>query len=291
MNKGVTLSFQSLDEGTLKVVRRANIKMDNFRDLIRRYNAEGISTYTELIVGLPGETYASFADGVDTLLRAGSHGSLAVYSCEILPNSEMGDPAYQARYGMKTTHTPVMFYHATPGEGDRYTEWYEIVTETAALSPEDWLRTQLFSWAVQAFHCLPLTQLLAIYCHAAEGIPYRAFYEGLLRFARTNPQSVIGGAYLRALESYENLRAGRPWGYYDRRFGDIIWPPEEGGFLSCVTAGDDFYVELEPFLDGLLGEMYCEVVDYQTLSVVSPHTVEGESFFLHDLPAFFSAVS
>jgi radical SAM superfamily enzyme YgiQ (UPF0313 family) len=73
MNKGVTLSFQSLNPTTLELVKRSNIKMDNFEQLIKKYNQHSIATYTELIIGLPGETYDTFAAGIDKLLNAGCH--------------------------------------------------------------------------------------------------------------------------------------------------------------------------------------------------------------------------
>jgi putative methyltransferase len=114
MSKGVTLSFQSMNEPTLKLVKRHNIKIDSFSDLSRRYRAEGIATYSEFIIGLPGETYDTFADGLDTAIRAGQHDSLQVYTCEVLPNSEMSNPEYVAAHRIETVRTPALFVHSTP---------------------------------------------------------------------------------------------------------------------------------------------------------------------------------
>jgi tRNA A37 methylthiotransferase MiaB len=68
MSKGVTLSTQSMDPHTLHNIKRTNIAMDAFAPLAARYRAAGIPTYTELIIGLPGETLQSFYQGIETLL-------------------------------------------------------------------------------------------------------------------------------------------------------------------------------------------------------------------------------
>jgi putative methyltransferase len=72
MNKGVTLSFQSMNDETLKLIKRHNIKTRQLPGPGGRYRAEGIATYSEFIIGLPGETYHTFADGLDTLIRPAS---------------------------------------------------------------------------------------------------------------------------------------------------------------------------------------------------------------------------
>jgi len=81
MSKGTTLSFQSMDNKTLKIVKRKNIEVKDFKSLMSRYREHGIPTYSEIIVGLPGETYDSFSNGLNTLLEAGQHESINIYTC------------------------------------------------------------------------------------------------------------------------------------------------------------------------------------------------------------------
>ena len=67
-----------MDEKTLKVVKRQNIKPETFTQLMGMYDEAGIATYTELIMGMPGETYKSSKKGIDTLLD-GQDKSLNAY--------------------------------------------------------------------------------------------------------------------------------------------------------------------------------------------------------------------
>lgn len=64
LNKGVVVSLQSVDETTLKAIKRDNINLETFHEIQRRFSAQGVETMTDLILGLPDETYDSFANGV-----------------------------------------------------------------------------------------------------------------------------------------------------------------------------------------------------------------------------------
>lgn len=268
MSKGTTLSFQSMDDNVLDIVKRKNIKIQDFSNLIRRYREAKIPTYTELIIGLPGESYESFVKGIDTLLNNNCHDSLSIYSCEVLPNSELNDENYKRIHGIVSAKTPVLHFHATDSK-DEHTEHYEIVVETKTLPPDDWLKCQLFAWVIQSMHCLGLTQKIALYCHHAKGISYRKFYEDLLEFAVDNPWTVIGRVYTRARAAFINLRNGYDWGWQDKKFGDIVWPVEEGAFLSCILEKEKFYDEL---MEDVTDQKDLDVFRYQryTLKTDSP---------------------
>lgn len=101
MNKGVTLSLQTLSEDAAAKVGRTNVSIKHYTELMRLYNAEDIPTYTELILGLPGENYTSFANGLDNLLNAGQHHSVYVHNCEWLPCSVMGDGTISSNTKLK----------------------------------------------------------------------------------------------------------------------------------------------------------------------------------------------
>lgn len=71
LEKGITLSRQSNDDQVLKNIKRSNIKMATYQSLQERFNDEDIPIYSELILGLPGETVATFRNGISEVLQAG----------------------------------------------------------------------------------------------------------------------------------------------------------------------------------------------------------------------------
>jgi radical SAM superfamily enzyme YgiQ (UPF0313 family) len=69
LTTGMSIALQSLDPETLKNSRRDNISLDSFMELQARFTNDGVTPSNDLILGLPGETYESFADGVSSLIE------------------------------------------------------------------------------------------------------------------------------------------------------------------------------------------------------------------------------
>ena len=87
--------MQSLDGETLENIKRDNISLETYEVLQKRFTNHGVPTYSDLILGLPGETFESFTDGISQLIENGQHNRIQFNNLSILPNSEMGDPMYQ----------------------------------------------------------------------------------------------------------------------------------------------------------------------------------------------------
>ena len=249
MDKGVTLALQSMHPLTLEAIERANIKFDSFSDLVGKYQAEGMPVYVEFILALPLETYDTFTAGVCKALEAGLDDGLNVYLCMILPNSEMGDPEYQKKYGLQTVRAPLLQQHASPDPNGPI-EQAEIVIGTSTMPHDDFVRAYLFAWAVQTFHGMGLLRETCHWwieegargCHSAAA--YRSFYTQLLEWA-DQPSTVFRAAYDQTLHQFLRGIAGKGWDRSDPRYGPITWPLEEIAFLDIVSGDlDRFYQEV-----------------------------------------------
>ena len=82
LSKGALIAFQSLDPKTLKAIKRDNIKLDVFYDLQAKFMRDGIKTFSDIILGLPEETYDSFTKGVSKLISLGQHNSCLLYTSD-----------------------------------------------------------------------------------------------------------------------------------------------------------------------------------------------------------------
>jgi radical SAM superfamily enzyme YgiQ (UPF0313 family) len=281
MSKGTTLSFQSMDEHTLDVVKRKNIGIKVFADLMQKYREEGIPTYSEIIIGLPGETYESFANGLNTLICLGQHHSLQCYICEVLPNSELNNPEYKEKHGIKSVEVPVLFFHGTPSE-DPHGENYELITSTNTLPTHDWLKCLQLSWCIQTFHCLGLTQQISVFCKQRYEVSYRDFYEKLLDWMEKHPDDFLGKITSEITDLFVGITSGKGWGVIDQRFGNLIWPPEEGAFLKFISDKWLFYSEIEKFLIANFIDylpIATELVKYQREIIKCPFSREPEELF------------
>ena len=294
MCKGATLSFQSLNERTLEAIGRKNVPLTYFSELMESYNKENIPTYSEIILGLPKETYSSFCIGIDQLLESGQHTSINIYLCELLPNSAMAHPEYMEKNKIQVADTVLNQYHCIPSEED-ITEHSKIITGTSSLTFEDWKKTYYYSLAIQTFHCLGITRYIAIYLHYEKKIPYHIFYESLLNWCMENPGTVAGKALAKMVQVFERYINGTgSLQYIDKRFGDIIWPLDEAWYLEILYEFETFSAELDQYLSEkypeLSTEEFSQLCLYQKSVVYRPNVEYGELNLDYSFPEYFSAI-
>ena len=260
MSKGISLSMQSLSPEALKNVKRSNIKLSIFHELQGRYLKAGIMTYSELIIGLPGETYASFVEGLDTLLDQGQHSGINIYNCSVMPNAEMGDPDYQKTFQLQTVEQPIFQAHSDrPNPRDTIIEYEPIVVATNTLTTADWRRTYHFAWAVQCFHFLGSLQAMSIFLRHRYQIRYSTFYQALLDFGRQHSDSLIHRELSILDGILDNVLAGRGFNQYLQEFLDINWPVEEASHLRIATHLETFYDQCAAFLEELIQHHHLEM--------------------------------
>jgi len=282
MLRGVSLSMQSLSEPVLESIKRDNIDLGVFKELQARYNASNVSTFTELILGLPSETYESFVNGIDQLLNNGQHSQILIYNCTVMPNAEVGDPAYMRKHGIKTVEIPMFVMHGIPGRlDDPMIEKEEIIVETATMSRSDWRRMYRFGWATQLFHTLGLLQGTAIILHHGFGVHYRDLYLSLLDFAENRPDSIIGREIAGLERLLDRVLAGIGFDQVLPNFSDVTWPAEEASLLRLSLNLDAFYAEIREFLRRFVAErtikiddrMLDDLLTYQRAVIVDPVSV------------------
>ena len=94
-------ALQSLNKETLKYIERSNIDNKTYTELQKLLTKSNIPTFTDLIIGLPGETYESFTKGVSEIIANGQHNSIQFINLTVLENTLMAEPAFQQMHGMQ----------------------------------------------------------------------------------------------------------------------------------------------------------------------------------------------
>ncbi len=256
LNKGVTLSMQSLDAATLDSIKRRNISLDTYDELQRRFLDDGVVTYSDLILGLPGETYDSFADGASALIANGQHNRIQFNNLSVLPNAEMGDPDYRRAHGIQTVQTEIVNMHGSLGDADSgITERQELVIATRTMPPADWRRARAFGWMCALLHFDKLMQIPFTVVHAATGIPYRDLVE-LFLDADGDRFPVVAGIAEFFFRRAAEIQDGGFEHHHSPRWLDVFWPDDEFVYITLSTEGrlDAFYQEAQGLLTGLLDE-------------------------------------
>ncbi len=129
----VGASMQSLHPDVLAAIKRRNLPLDVVAGIITQLREEGIdmTLFSELIVGLPNETWQSHIDANKKLIDLGAE--VFNYNLHLLPGTEMDTAesrkAYFRRTGWRMHDNAFGIY-----DGVKVFEGQEVVIETSAMS-------------------------------------------------------------------------------------------------------------------------------------------------------------
>lgn len=291
IGKGATLALQSLEPKVLENIGRTNISKEEYAAQIARYRDAGISTYTELILGLPGETYESFIHGLCETLELGQHSSVSAYYCELLPNSLMSTKEYIEKFKIKTVSTSLNQYHCENMD-NVLSGFSTIVVGTETMSVQDWIKANEFSTCVQSMHHFGLLQCLAMYIRHECNISYYDFYTALFDFILNESIFLkdIFKMVTRVLNNFTNGCGGLT--YQTDIFGKITYPLEEAVFLLCLYDFDVFFNEISAFAKRYVEdeELLNQIIGYQKAVIIRPFINNAELRFGYDFKSYFDAV-
>jgi radical SAM superfamily enzyme YgiQ (UPF0313 family) len=155
MRSSFTLALQTLNDETLELMNRKNMKVNDWEDLAEWLDQQGLDCYAELIWGAPGETVESFMDGYDRLSRHVSR--IAVYPLHLLPNTDYSEK--KSEYGIvsvrgDTDDFEYILSHNTISFADnqlmkRFLFWTRVMAENAILR-STWIGIRELSGSTQS---------------------------------------------------------------------------------------------------------------------------------------------
>lgn len=183
-NHGLTLSVQSLDENVLTNIRRKNMAINKLEEIFQLCEQNSVPMYTELILGLPGETIDTWKENFWRLFRSGNHTGITVYQAQLLENAEM-NLMQRKLYKMKSQK--VYDYFSGSYSNETIEESIEVVTSTKDLPPELMLDAEIFAWFVNTFHINGLSTLYSRFVKKYLNVDYAEFYTDFYEFIKTDP--------------------------------------------------------------------------------------------------------
>jgi len=297
MEKSITMARQTNYPEAASNVGRKNIKMELFNKLQKKYNDEDIPVYTELILGLPGETYESFLAGIEEILQSGIKNQAFVYFCQVYPNTELADEKYRQKFNISTIRIPLSETHAAVRSREIVPEYEEIIISTASMSVEDWKRMAVVSWIMQLFHGLKLGFYIMLYLADRYHVKYTELFEYIaLSKIKSNRAVLLNKEVANFYAALDSILQGKSRMRYLHEFGDIYWDQEEASYLHIVCNKEEFYDDMYEVIKEYLDnadikydeEELKEVIDYQNLVIPHFNSEERlEYFFKHNIPEYF----
>ncbi|MBS3926367.1 MAG: radical SAM protein [Nitrosarchaeum sp.] len=244
--RAVTLSVQSMDPATLKIIKRENIKFKKFSELTETFDKEGLPTYTEIIMGLPGETISSFKDGLETIISDTKIGSIYIYNCGVFPNAPMAEPSYIQKYKIKKIKSPIFLQHSDINNRGMQ-EFEEITTGSFSFDIDDIKKMYLYAWLVQTFHNLGIMEYVSNFYNQMYDLKFMDFFDVLLEYCQTQ-KSIFSDEYLKVKEIINKGYSGHGWNHHDPRLGNILWPIEEASWARLAWDKEVLEKEIHSFL-------------------------------------------
>lgn len=261
LNRGALLALQSACPETLELIARKNISLEAFDELQQRFKRDGIKTFTDLILGLPGETYDSFADGVARIISKGQHNRIQFNDLSILNNSAMGDPEYQRRHGLVVIRSGIGNRYGTESEfPEEVPEYQNLVIATRTMPAEDWVRARAFAWMSTFLHFNKLLQIPFVLLNSASRISYRTLIEAfIIRSPENYPiLTELGGFFT---EKAREIQRGGPEYCHAPQWLNMWWMADEYALIELCREKrlDGFYLEAGRLLRELAARQGAEV--------------------------------
>ena len=203
----------------------------------------------------------------------------------------MGSRSYIEEFGIGTTRIPLNEPHKESPKGEEIPEFSRIVTQTYSMGQDMWVESNMLSYIVQCFHHMNLLQFFAMYFFSERGVEYLDFYEQLLKYADSNPDTVCGTVFSDVRRRLNAVLEGTgSLLCYDDMFGDVGWPFEEYAFLKIVMSLDDFYDEIKAFLVSfqIPSEMLDDLLIYQRNIIKRPDKTNAVYTVNHNFHEYFT---
>ena len=177
--QGLTVSVQSMDHDVLENIKRRNLDQHKIDEIFALCDRNNIPVYTEVILGLPGETVASWKEAFWKIFRAGNHTGINILQAQLLENAEMN--LLQKKL-WRIESVPVYDYMSGSYGDVDLSECVEVVVSTKDIPRETMLDTLVWNSFIQTFHINGITTYIARYLARAHGIDYSEFYDDLYQY-------------------------------------------------------------------------------------------------------------
>jgi radical SAM superfamily enzyme YgiQ (UPF0313 family) len=146
----MTSAVQSLNPEVLKNINRSNIKLEAYSEIQKELHSQGMQSYGELILCLPGETKASFMKAVRDLLDTGAK-RISAHQLMLLHGAPLSTLSSRELWQFNTRFR-VVARDIGNYTGEPVVEVEEIVVETPTFSFDDYLEARIFHLLLTIFY-------------------------------------------------------------------------------------------------------------------------------------------
>ena len=173
-------SLQSTDPNVLANVSRSNISIEKLSEAGKLANKVEAGTYSEIILGLPGDTFERHCKSLRDCVDA-NFDNIRMYQLIMLHQTELNTPASRRKYAIKSKHRimPRSFgRYSLEGKSFVAVESEEILYEHNTLPFDDYINARELDFTVELLHNGRVYEELQSFCDVAK----LSWFDFILRF-------------------------------------------------------------------------------------------------------------
>lgn len=147
----MTSAVQSMNPVVLKNIQRSNIKLETYAQIQKEVLAQGMLSYGEVVLSMPGETKESVLQAFSDMIESG----VSRVSCNQLilcHGAPLSNPDQRERFQFRTHFRVVPRHLGDYGSGEAVIETEEMVAETPTLSFEEYLEVRVLHLLLVTFY-------------------------------------------------------------------------------------------------------------------------------------------
>ncbi len=297
----VTLAVQSFHHETLKAIKRVNIKPEGLVKLKSAFHDRNLSTYTELILGLPEETYPIFVAGLNQAMTNRLDDHFVIYLCTILENTEMSSPEYIQKYRIEIRNCQValtrrVFDKEIPVEIEK------VVVGNSAMPVREWRRAYRTGYFAAVLYNFRVAFFVINYLHTQFGIIRTDWVEFLLDLVMRHPGDYpnLERALNHIEKQIEMILQSISSVSKVEGLGEIVLSPYEALLYLLLEDKETLYAELKSITRHFCrsrqyeipAEIFDEIFLYQKIRMpVWPSPRERFYDFKTNVPEYFRAMT
>ena len=144
----LSLSQQSMNQETLKLIKRDNMNNDQYIKFVKELEQRGKNPICELIIPLPNETKQTYLDNVRLLMDYGVNPG--TYTLMLLQGTELGREESIKKFGLKSRYRVVPLNFGIY-RGKKIFDVERVCVETNSMPYKDFIECRKFSLLIEFF--------------------------------------------------------------------------------------------------------------------------------------------
>jgi hypothetical protein len=246
---GFILSLQTTTPEVLTNIERTNMKVNNIQEIAQFGRQHQIPIYTEIIMGLPGETVESWKQNIENVLDAGLHNGIDAFFLNMIENAPIMQQVEQ--YQIKSFLAHDMFYETAEVKQSDLSiiESVSVIQQNSSVTADQLLEKFIYTWYIMGLHVSGISDIAAVYLNR-QGIGYQEFYSGLIQHLQQHSQ--LGDWQKQVSQAYRE------------------WP--HTGFFSVNINGQDLLSWQMVHSIGMLLHRGCQINHY--IDLIKQYVIE-----------------